>query len=252
MKMRKKSILSLMLALVMLFGIIPLNAFAATEYTVWIESDTMRGTRKIVVEAGDLINPPSVPRKADYYLEGWYTDSAFTDRWDFNRDTVEENMVLYARWLPFDSYHYYNPYRYYRDGAYYYDGYHYFYDPEEDEYYYYDALYYGGDPYWVGQYPRYREVYEVDGARGQVYTGSETISFRVRKNVSMISLLRVSVYPDGNREKEIILEKDVDYTLESGPTVTLTQSFLDTLVEDYYQVRMYFPNNQANATFTVK
>lgn len=40
-------------------------------------------------------------RGAEYYLEGWYTDAACTQKFDFN-EKVNENYTLYARW--FDVY----------------------------------------------------------------------------------------------------------------------------------------------------
>ena len=42
-----------------------------------------------------------VPDKPGYTLAGWYTDSALTKPWDFEKDTLpreEGNFVLYAKW----------------------------------------------------------------------------------------------------------------------------------------------------------
>lgn len=37
--------------------------------------------------------------KEGHFLEGWYTDAAFTDKWDFEKDTTDKSMTLYAKWL---------------------------------------------------------------------------------------------------------------------------------------------------------
>ncbi len=34
----------------------------------------------------------------DHVFEGWFTDTDFNRQWDFEKDTVSENMYLYARW----------------------------------------------------------------------------------------------------------------------------------------------------------
>ena len=31
-------------------------------------------------------------------LEGWYTDSNYTNKWDFSTGTIDQNMTLYANW----------------------------------------------------------------------------------------------------------------------------------------------------------
>ena len=36
-----------------------------------------------------------------WILEGWYTDSSFSEesRWDFDKETVQSDITLYAKWL---------------------------------------------------------------------------------------------------------------------------------------------------------
>lgn len=50
------------------------------------------------VAFGKQVAEPSVPSRTDYAFEGWYTDSGYTDAWDFDNDTVTEDMTLYGKW----------------------------------------------------------------------------------------------------------------------------------------------------------
>lgn len=38
------------------------------------------------------------PISNGWHFEGWYKDEQLTEKWDFNRDIVTENMTLYAKW----------------------------------------------------------------------------------------------------------------------------------------------------------
>jgi uncharacterized repeat protein (TIGR02543 family) len=44
------------------------------------------------------VNIPQDISKAGYVFEGWYKEAAFNNLWNFNSDTVTENIVLYAKW----------------------------------------------------------------------------------------------------------------------------------------------------------
>lgn len=50
------------------------------------------------VEAGSTINAPEEPKADGYIFLGWYTDVQCTRLWDFEIDTVNENLTLYAGW----------------------------------------------------------------------------------------------------------------------------------------------------------
>ena len=57
----------------------------------------------VYLTPGSRITEPEVYREG-YILEGWYTDPAFTQRWDFIRDTVDyDDITLYANWIEVDS-----------------------------------------------------------------------------------------------------------------------------------------------------
>ena len=50
------------------------------------------------VAPGALLAAPDAPTREDYAFSGWYTDSARTRMWDFDADTVEQDLTLYAGW----------------------------------------------------------------------------------------------------------------------------------------------------------
>jgi len=52
----------------------------------------------VVVQIHDLLFDPGVPYREGYVFDGWFIDSKFTKKWDFDNDTVEDDMMLYAKW----------------------------------------------------------------------------------------------------------------------------------------------------------
>lgn len=49
-------------------------------------------TKTIEVDSGEYIAPPPEPTKSNYVLEGWFRNDEGNDPWNFNRDTVDENL----------------------------------------------------------------------------------------------------------------------------------------------------------------
>jgi uncharacterized repeat protein (TIGR02543 family) len=41
---------------------------------------------------------PTAPTKSGYTFEGWYKEATLTNAWDFETDTVTEDITLYAKW----------------------------------------------------------------------------------------------------------------------------------------------------------
>ena len=54
------------------------------------------------VNANCTVTEPDIPGKEDSTL-GWYSDSEYTKRWDFENDTVRQDMTLHAKWLSKDA-----------------------------------------------------------------------------------------------------------------------------------------------------
>ena len=57
------------------------------------------------VENGDAISAPAAPTKEGYVFDGWYTDVALTQKYDFSKPVIDD-MTLYAKWeeVPVDTY----------------------------------------------------------------------------------------------------------------------------------------------------
>ncbi|MDR0553935.1 MAG: SUMF1/EgtB/PvdO family nonheme iron enzyme [Treponema sp.] len=52
------------------------------------------------VTSGEKIaQPNSNPERADFIFDGWYTEAAGTNAWNFAADTVTANITLYAKWI---------------------------------------------------------------------------------------------------------------------------------------------------------
>lgn len=69
-----------------------------TSYTVTFEArnDTDATTQQVV--AGRTAVRPADPELEGYTFDGWFRDRATTQAWNFDTDTVEENITLYAGW----------------------------------------------------------------------------------------------------------------------------------------------------------
>lgn len=51
----------------------------------------------LVMEGASVSEPESIPVRDGYVFSGWYTDEAYTQRYDFTQP-VENSMTLYAKW----------------------------------------------------------------------------------------------------------------------------------------------------------
>lgn len=50
------------------------------------------------IEAGSTIEEPDEPYRELHSFVGWYKDADYAEAWDFSSDTVDENLVLHAKW----------------------------------------------------------------------------------------------------------------------------------------------------------
>jgi uncharacterized repeat protein (TIGR02543 family) len=67
-------------------------------YVVTFSTDGGSAVDPQTVEAGGKAALPANPVKVGYTFEGWYSDEAFANRWDFSVSTVTADMTLYASW----------------------------------------------------------------------------------------------------------------------------------------------------------
>lgn len=69
-----------------------------TDCTVSFEANGGTPIPGQIVQYGETITRPANPTRAGYRLVGWYTDIDLQKPWDFDVDTVQGNMTLYAKW----------------------------------------------------------------------------------------------------------------------------------------------------------
>lgn len=50
------------------------------------------------VKVGSTVTQPTAPSRDGYTFEGWYQDADFTKLWNFQTDTVTDDLTLYAKW----------------------------------------------------------------------------------------------------------------------------------------------------------
>ncbi|MCM1086716.1 MAG: InlB B-repeat-containing protein [Muribaculaceae bacterium] len=68
-----------------------------------ITEETEKNDGKIIKEnipAGSKLieSETPIPTQAGFFFEGWYKDELWTERWDYENDTVTEDLTLYALW----------------------------------------------------------------------------------------------------------------------------------------------------------
>ncbi len=51
------------------------------------------------VDYGQKVSEPAEPSKDGFLFEGWYEEAGLLNQWDFDTDTVSEDITLYAKWF---------------------------------------------------------------------------------------------------------------------------------------------------------
>lgn len=69
-----------------------------TDCTVTFETNGGSDITEQIVQYGEKLTRPDNPVREGYHLVGWYTDIDLQNPWDFDADTVQGNMTLYAKW----------------------------------------------------------------------------------------------------------------------------------------------------------
>lgn len=69
------------------------------ECTVRFESNGGTSVPDQKVKLGQKVTRPEAPTKEGFALAGWYSDFDMTREWDFDKDTVQGSMTLYAKWV---------------------------------------------------------------------------------------------------------------------------------------------------------
>ena len=91
------------LLLILALGLAAVTAVVAflllSKKTVKFETHCRKKIKDQKVKKGSLLERPEQPKRPGRTFAGWYLDEECTERWDFETDTVEESMTLYAKWL---------------------------------------------------------------------------------------------------------------------------------------------------------
>ena len=67
-------------------------------YTITFNSNDGTSVASQNVNAGEKLTEPSTPTKEGFTFDGWYEDSTFSKKFDFNTP-ITDNMTLYAKWI---------------------------------------------------------------------------------------------------------------------------------------------------------
>ena len=73
-----------------------------TRYTIMFESNGGSNVASCEVYRNDTVSEPTAPTKAGYDFDGWYTDKALTEKYDFSTK-VKSSFKLYAKWTAKDN-----------------------------------------------------------------------------------------------------------------------------------------------------
>ena len=71
---------------------------ARTTYTVRFETDGADAVSAQKIEKGEKLAKPADPVRDGFNFDGWYTDQALTEPYDFDT-AVTESFTLYAKWV---------------------------------------------------------------------------------------------------------------------------------------------------------
>ncbi len=82
---------------VLLLGFV-LVACGKDTFTVTFDSNGGSAVQAVTAEDGSTIDEPTAPTRAGFTFDGWFKESALTNAWDFDVDTVTSDITLYAKW----------------------------------------------------------------------------------------------------------------------------------------------------------
>ena len=74
--------------------------YTINKYTVSFNSNGGNAVASKSATYNTTISAPTSPTRIGYGFGGWYKDKACTNKWDFSKNVVTDNTVLYAKWVP--------------------------------------------------------------------------------------------------------------------------------------------------------
>jgi len=70
-----------------------------TIYSVTFNANGGSAVTTQLIQSGGTVNKPADPARQSYIFGGWYKEAVFTNKWNFETDTVSGNTVIYAKWV---------------------------------------------------------------------------------------------------------------------------------------------------------
>ncbi len=80
------------------FGWSMFGAIRAIDYSVAFHSQGGSKVDSQRVKYGEKVEKPNVPTREKHLFAGWYREAKCILAWDFDKDTVTEDITLYAKW----------------------------------------------------------------------------------------------------------------------------------------------------------
>jgi len=74
-----------------------LDPFGGIRHSITFVPNNGAPNTSVRIENGKTVATPADPEKENYLFRGWYTDSAFTNRYDFAKP-VTKSLILYAKY----------------------------------------------------------------------------------------------------------------------------------------------------------
>ncbi len=74
------------------------GGIAVSSYTVKFDADNESAVKSVRVTKNSKVAEPTEPTKDGFIFDGWYTDKALTDKYDFE-SKVTRSFNLYAKWI---------------------------------------------------------------------------------------------------------------------------------------------------------
>ena len=73
--------------------------WSAIQYSITFDSQGGSSVESKTSTYGQLITLPVTPTKTNFVFGGWFKNNTLETRWNFNSDTIQGSMTLYAKWL---------------------------------------------------------------------------------------------------------------------------------------------------------
>lgn len=78
-----------------------ITLYAKWGYSVTFDSNEGSAVSSLTKLNGDKITKPDTPTRTYFRFDGWFKENTFNNAWDFDTDTVTQELTLYAKWTEY-------------------------------------------------------------------------------------------------------------------------------------------------------